>query len=188
MRFMATRGLSASSFGFALALALRGVAAAQGDAPAAGLGVVTGEVAHCVNGAEQATAQVAVGVEGGGASLARTDANGEFLLALPAGQYTVVATANDGTASRQYVPVTGGQTLDIGVLDIGGGVAGCGPDEDITAPVLPTFTPTLAASAATLPLTPEPPTPQPTAQPVPSSATPEPDPAMQPPADSAEGA
>ena len=106
------------------------------------VGVVTGEVARCVNGAEQPAAQVAVGVDGGSASLARTDANGQFLLALPAGQYTVIATASDGTASRQYVPVEGGQSLDIGVLDIGGGVAGCGPDSDITAPVLPTFTPT----------------------------------------------
>jgi hypothetical protein len=60
---------------------------------------------------------------------------------LPPGQYTIIATATDGTASRQYVPVETGQSLDIGVLDVGGGVAGCGPDSDITAPILPTFTP-----------------------------------------------
>ena len=187
MSIKARTGLSASMMALAIGLAAHGVARAQGDAPVSLVGVVTGMVAYCVNGAEQPAAQVAVGVEGGSASLAHTDANGEFLLALNAGQYTVIATASDGTASRPYVPVEGGQALDIGILDIGGGVAGCGPDSDITAPVLPTFTSTPAAP------TPAPPTPVPTAQPVPSSTpAPEPsapdDPSMDPLADPASGA
>jgi Carboxypeptidase regulatory-like domain len=167
MTFKATPGLWASAAAFAIGLALYGVAAAQTDGPPPGAGVVTGEVAHCVNGAEVPTPQVSVGIEGGSASLVRTDSNGLFLLALPPGTYTVVATASDGTASRQYVPVETGQTLDIGVLEIGGGLAGCGPDSDITAPVLPTFTmtPTPTTEPATPTSTPTPlpsPTPTPT--------------------------
>jgi hypothetical protein len=60
------------------------------------------------------------------------------------------------------VPVEQGETLDIGILDIGGGVAGCGPAEEVTAPVLPTFTPTALPTIA-----PPTPTPAPTATPVP---------------------
>src|ERR1700738_800147 len=142
MKIMAGQRLSACAMALAVGLALHGIAIAQADQPAGDVGIVTGEVARCVNGAEQPAAQVAIGVEGGGASLVRTDSGGEFFLPLPPGQYTVIATANDGTASRQYIPVEAGQSVDIGVLDIGGGVAGCGPDSDITAPVLPTFTPT----------------------------------------------
>jgi Carboxypeptidase regulatory-like domain len=176
MRIMARHRLTASAVALALGLALHGIARAQADQPA-DVGLLTGEVARCVNGAEQPAAQVSIGIEGGAASLTRTDSNGEFFLPLPPGQYTVIATASDGTASRQYVPVEVGQTLDIGILDIGGGVAGCGPDSDITAPVLPTFTPTPTPTpeAAT-------PTATPTATPAPTS-TPTPDPAMDAPAD-----
>jgi len=169
MRFMTRQRVGASAAAFAVGLALHGIAAAQGNPPAAGTeaGMVTGQVDRCINGAELPAPQVVVGIEGGGA-LARTDSNGEFILALPPGQYNVVATASDGTASRLYIPVAGGQALDIGILDIGGGVAGCGPDADITAPVLPTLAPTVVA-------TPEPtvvPTLVPTAIPTPAPDAP----------------
>jgi Carboxypeptidase regulatory-like domain len=169
MRIMARQGLAASAVALLLGMALHGVASAQGDGSSPDAGLVTGEVARCVNGAEEPAAQVAVGVEGGSASLTRSDSNGQFFLSLPPGQYTITATASDGTASRQYVPVEAGQALDIGNLDIGGGAAGCGPDSDITAPVLPTFTSTPAPTA-------EPPTPTgtPTALPA-ATPTPAPD-------------
>jgi hypothetical protein len=160
--------LSASIFALVVGFVLVGVAAAQ--AGTANPGLIIGEVARCVNGAEQPAPQVNVGVEGGDASLAKTDPGGQFFLALPPGQYTVVATANDGTAKRLYVPVEAGQSLDIGILDIGGSVAGCGPVSDITAPVLPTFTPTAQATAA-----PAAPTVAPTLQPtVSATSTPAP--------------
>jgi hypothetical protein len=170
MRFMGRQGLGASAVLLAVGLALQTVASAQVEAPTPDAGVLTGQIARCVNGAEQPAAQVAVGIDGGNASLARTDAGGEFMLALPPGQYTVVATATDGTASRQYVPVQSGQQLDIGILDIGGSVSGCGPDADITAPVLPTLVPTLA------------PTPEPVATAAPT-ALPTPIPTPEAPAD-----
>jgi hypothetical protein len=168
MKFKDRQGLWAGVGALVIGLALHGVAWAQTDGPPPDAGIVTGEVAHCLNGAEIPTPQVSVGVEGGSASLVRTDSNGVFLLALPPGQYTIIATASDGTASRQYVPVETGQTLDIGVLDIGGGVAGCGPDSDLTAPVMPTFTMTPTPTV-------EPPTPTTTPTALPA-ATPTPTP------------
>jgi hypothetical protein len=182
MSIMARQRLSASAVAVAIGLVLHGVAAVEAQAD--DQGVLTGLVARCVNGAEQPAGQVAVGIEGGGGSLARTDSSGQFLLALPPGMYTVIATASDGTAARQYVPVEAGQSLDIGIIDIGGGVAGCGPDSEITAPVLPTFTATPEPPAPTAT-----PIPVPTATPVPVP-TPEPtiDPSMEePPADPATG-
>ena len=169
MNSMARQRLSASVLALALGMALHGVATAQGTAPASpDPGMVTGQVARCINGAETPAGQVAVGIEGGSGALARTDSNGEFFLSLPPGQYNVIATAIDGSASRQYIPVDSGQSLDIGILDIGGSVSGCGPDTDITAPVLPTLVPTLAPTpepaaptavpVATLVPTPAPPT------------------------------
>jgi hypothetical protein len=162
---------------FALALGLNSFALARAQDLPADMGLIVGEVARCVNGAEQAAAQVSVGVEGGASSLARTDSGGQFFLPLPPGQYTITATAADGSASRQYVPVEAGQALDIGILDLGGGVAGCGPDSAITAPVLPTFTPTMTAvpvlATPTVVATPQPtlapatPTPEPASEPTP---------------------
>jgi hypothetical protein len=167
MTFKAGQGLSASVIALAVGLALLGVARAQDEGPPANAGILTGEVARCLNGAEMPAANVAVGVDGGPARLGMTNANGEFFFAVPAGQYTVIASADDGTnASRQYVPVTGGEVLDIGVLDLGGGAAGCAPDADVTAPVLPTFTATPLATAV-------PPTATPAAEALPT-ATPMP--------------
>jgi Carboxypeptidase regulatory-like domain len=136
---MTRQGLSASVVALAVGLGAFGVARAQ-DAPS-DAGLIIGEVARCVNGAEQASAGVSVGVDGGSGSLTRTDSGGQFFLSLPPGQYTVVASSADGTASRQYVPVEAGQALDIGILDLGAGIAGCGPEADVTAPVQPTVTP-----------------------------------------------
>ncbi len=168
MRDMARRGLIAGASALMVGLVLGGVASAQQDqpvSPSQTSGVILGMVARCVNATEQPAGQVAVGVEGGSATLARTDSSGQFSLALPPGQYTIVATAADGTASRQYVPVEAGAALDIGVLDIGIGFASCGPDADTEAPALPTFTPTPVPDVPT-------PTPTPDATPTPTPMPP----------------
>ena len=173
MRHLIEQSGRAALLALATGLALCSVASAQesgsggGGVPIGGL--VEGAVMRCVNGAETPAIGVAVGVEGGSAQITKTDDGGGFFLSLPAGTYTVTATASDGFASRPFVPVEQGQTLDIGILDIGGGVAGCGPAEDVVAPVLPTFTPTAAPTAA-------PPTATPTVAPLPT-ATPVPAPA-----------
>lgn len=152
-RTIAPHHAAAATAALALALTLIGVAHAQQDLPPAS-GLIMGEVDRCVNGGELPAAQVSVGVQGGSPSLARSDVNGEFFLALPPGQYTIVATADDGTsASRQYVPVEVGQALDIGILDLGGGVMGCGgADSDVPAPAQATSVPT--ATLVTVPATP----------------------------------
>jgi hypothetical protein len=142
MTYIFAQRLIASAVALVVGVSLVGVASAQDTSNA---GLIVGQVARCVNGAEEPAANVAVGIDGGGSSLSRSDSGGEFFLSLPPGQYTVTATGPDGSASRQYVPVEAGQSLDIGILDLGAGIAGCGPDSSITAPVLPTFTPTPAA-------------------------------------------
>jgi hypothetical protein len=171
MRNMTGTHLGASVVALALGLVLTGVVSAQETVQSPGL--VIGQVARCVNGNETPAAGIAVGVEGGGANLAQTDSTGAFLLALPPGSYTIVIVA-EGGANRQYVPVEPGTVLDIGILDLGGGLAGCGPDEIVTAPVVPTFTPT-AVPVEVVPTA----TPLPTATPVP---TPVPAPAVEEPA------
>jgi|SRR5579864_358101 len=116
-----------------LVLVLSSGSAIAAEAPA-GEGVVVGEVAVCNNTAELPAPNVAVGVAGGEPAIARTDTKGEFALALTPGQYTIVATADDGsTASRFSVPVEEGQTLDIGIIDLNAGIAGCGFDTDLPA-------------------------------------------------------
>jgi Carboxypeptidase regulatory-like domain len=129
------------------ALGSASVASAQAAA-----GEVIGEVARCQGTNEIPAPQVQVGIDGGPANLAQTDDNGDFAIALAPGQYTVVASANDGTtASRQYVPVTAGQTLDIGVLDLGAGVAGCGFDSDSSLGIAPLTQPAPADTPAPAP-------------------------------------
>src|ERR1700722_12849162 len=124
----ATRRLAASVVAFALGVGSFGVVHAQ-DAPTASYGTLTGEIARCANGAEAPAVMVNVGVSGVNPALAKTDPNGNFSLALQPGQYTITAQADDGTtASRPGVPVQAGQTLDIGVLDLGVGIFGCGND------------------------------------------------------------
>jgi hypothetical protein len=166
MSNLARRGFAAGASALIGGLLMAGIASAQEvpPAPSATAGLIVGMVARCVAGAEQPAVGASVGYEGGPSALARTDSAGEFVMALPPGQYTILANAEDGSASRQYVPVEAGATVDIGVLDIGGGVAGCGPDTNTEAPPQPTVTPT-----------PEVPTPTPTALPTATpTATPPP--------------
>jgi hypothetical protein len=175
VRHLIKQSGSAALLALASGLALFSVASAQDSGggnnaqPVFG-GLIEGVVMRCVNGAETPAVGVMIGVEGGSAQLAKTDDGGNFILSLPPGTYTITATASDGFASRPFVPVDQGETLDMGILDIGGGVAGCGPAEDVVAPVLPTFTPTAAATAV-------PPTATPTVAPPPPTATPVPAPA-----------
>jgi hypothetical protein len=130
-------------------------------------GVVLGEVDTCNNGTEAPAVGVSVGVDGGPASIAQTDENGQFVLNVAAGTYTVVATAKDGSvATRPYVPVEGGVAIDIGILDLATGAGGCNNDAGIPAAQLqPTVAPTVAPTL-------EPTPPPPTATPVPSPPTP----------------
>ena len=138
-----------SLVGLALALSSSTVLAAEPPLPA-GTGQVVGEVAVCNNSSEFPAPNVAVGVDGGQLDMARTDTRGQFSIALAPGEYTIVATADDGsTASRFEVPVTEGETLDIGIIDLHAGIAGCGFDTDLPAVPLisPTPTPTATTSA-----------------------------------------
>jgi hypothetical protein len=154
-----------------LSLTVVGVAYAQDSG-----GVVLGEVDNCINGTETPAVGVSVGVDGGPASIAQTDENGQFVLNVGAGTYTVVATAKDGSiATRPYVPVEGGVAIDIGVLDLATGAGGCGNDAGIPAAALqPTVAPTVAPTLEPTPVpptaTPVPPPPTPTVE-----ATPVPD-------------
>jgi carboxypeptidase family protein len=174
MRSGVCAALSAMAFGLAFGSVAMAQDSGQGGAPGPVLqnfGLIEGQVARCVNGAEVPARNVAVGIDGGSSQLAHTDDNGAFLVSLPPGQYTVIATADDGAATRPYVPVEVGEVLDIGILDIGGGLAGCGTGDAVTQPVLPTFTPTPTPTL-------EPPTATPTATPTVTptpEATPMPD-------------
>jgi hypothetical protein len=154
-----------------LGLASLGVAyAQQGGQPGGGAGVLLGEVDKCVNGNETPTSGVSIGVAGSTSVLAKSDATGQFSLTLAPGQYTIQATADDGaTALRPAVPVQGGASLDIGVLELAGGCLN--NDAGAPAPAQATAQPTAAATA-----TAEPATPTPAATAVPPTATPMPAP------------
>jgi hypothetical protein len=152
-----------------LALASIGVANAQ---QGGGAGVLLGEVDKCVNGNETPTAGVNIGVQGAAGVLARSDANGQFALQLAPGQYSIQATADDGTtALRPAVPVQAGALLDIGVLELAGGclnndMGGAAPAQaQPTAQA--TAQPTVAATATAVPATATPVPVQPTATAVP---------------------
>jgi Carboxypeptidase regulatory-like domain len=129
-----------------LGLATIGVADAQQSQPGGGTGVLIGEVDKCVNGNETPTSGVNVGVAGGSQSLAKSDGSGDFVLMLAPGQYTVQATADDGTsATRPYVPVEANTSLDIGVLELAGGCEGADMGAvPAPAPAQPTAQPTAA--------------------------------------------
>jgi len=171
MRLTLTRRLTAGTLAFGIGLTLFGVGYAQ-DAPPPG-GIITGEVARCVNGAETPAGSVAVGIAEGGSRLAFTAADGSFFLALPAGQYTVIAMSDDGTsAMRAYVPVEVGALLDIGILDLGTGLSGCGPDAPASAlPGVPLSPPLPDQQQQPAPT----PTPGPLGTPTPVPAPPAPD-------------
>jgi hypothetical protein len=132
-------------------------------------GLIVGIVAKCVNNVEQPLQGASVTVSGLGMNII-TDSNGQFALALPAGQYTVTVNSSDGTSSRPNIPLDAGEILDVGTLDVGpAAVTGCGPDEQQLTP-----SPTPSA-LPTLELTPTPTSVPPTATPVPPTATPVPD-------------
>jgi hypothetical protein len=139
------------------------VAEAQAQSPPAGLGEVTGQVARCAGSLEVPAPDANVGVQDGQTDMARSDPAGSFAMALPPGEYTIVASAADGTtALRENVPVSADQTLDIGILDLGASLMGCGGDSSgvqgqsapVTTPsptpppLLPTITPTNGPGAA----------------------------------------
>ncbi len=89
----------------------------------ANLGVVEGIVTDCTNGPEQFVYNATVMAEGNEVQV-KSDLNGQFALPLFAGIYTITATDPNGSATRHYVPVDAGQTIDIGILDISTGM-GC---------------------------------------------------------------
>lgn len=91
------------------------------------LGVVEGVVTDCVAGPELPVYYAAVTTEEFDLQV-RTDLNGKFTLLLPPGTYTIVATDTNGTATRRYVPVDSGETIDVGTLDIGPALTGCDLD------------------------------------------------------------
>ncbi|MBV9579618.1 MAG: carboxypeptidase regulatory-like domain-containing protein [Chloroflexi bacterium] len=93
-------------------------------------GTVVGNVTTCQNGAEQPASLVGVQANGTNAD-GMTNEDGLFQLTqIPApGMYTISATDSGNTATRMYVPVAPGETIDIGTLELGAGATGCG-DED----------------------------------------------------------
>jgi carboxypeptidase family protein len=136
--------------GLAMTLALASITVAF--AQSAGAGIVVGEVARCANSSETPAPNVTIGLDGGTSNLAKTDKNGEFTLTLAPGQYTIVATADDGTTARwQYVPVSAGVTLDIGIMDLNAGLSGCGFDADVPTIALATDTPVATATPTAVP-------------------------------------
>jgi hypothetical protein len=94
-------------------------------------GTVIGSVSNCTNGAEQPAPLVVVQADGTNSS-AQTTEDGEFQLTdVPApGKYTISVSDNGNSASRLYVPVAPGETIDVGTLELGANpTMGCG-DED----------------------------------------------------------
>lgn len=187
MRRLNNRFLGVSVVALVVSLNSVGVATAQQQPapqpPGGGqqnVGMLTGTVARCVNGAEVPAEGVVVSVDAASGALAHTNASGDFLLGLPPGTYTVIATASDASASRPYVPVESGTILDIGTLDLGAGPAGCGSDSAAPAQPAPPATATAAPAAPSpAPTTPPPPTSTPasadtTSAPAPADATPAP--------------
>jgi len=172
MNFKLLHRLGGTAVALSLGLTSMGIAHAQQGQPATGTGLLMGEVDRCVNGTETPTPGVSVGVVGGSLQLARSDGTGAFVLALSPGEYTIQATADDGTTgSRPYVPVEANSTLDIGILELAGG---CG-DTGAPAPAPAAAQPTVAPTATAVPATPSPaptlPPPTATAVPTPVPAT-----------------
>lgn len=93
-------------------------------------GTIVGAVTTCSNGAEQPASLVTVQADGTHASV-ETDEDGAFALTeVPApGMYTISVSDSGSSASRLYVPVAPGETIDIGTLELGTQATGCG-DED----------------------------------------------------------
>jgi hypothetical protein len=102
----------------------------QTVASSAMFGAVRGEVATCQNSAEQPAAGVTVQAEGTSATTL-TNEDGDFSLTqVPApAVYTIAASSGDSTTDRQHVPVAPGETIDIGMLQFGAGIYGCGNED-----------------------------------------------------------
>jgi hypothetical protein len=85
---------------------LAGGASAQEEplVPSQTTGLIVGMVARCVTGVEQPAVGASVGVEGGSATLTRTDTSGQFILALPPGQYTIAHSDAHTDARRSRLP------------------------------------------------------------------------------------
>ena len=93
-------------------------------------GTVVGSVSNCQNGAQQPASLVTVQASGTSAS-ALTDEDGAFqLTTVPApGTYTISVSDGGATAARSYVPVAPGETIDVGTLELGASLLGCGDDD-----------------------------------------------------------
>jgi hypothetical protein len=102
-------------------------AASVASEPVSGTATVVGEVASCRSGAEASAPGIAVQAVGTSVA-AQTDDQGTFsLTGVPApGVYTIMASGSGATSDRSYVPVAPGQTIDVGTLDLGAGIYGCG--------------------------------------------------------------
>jgi hypothetical protein len=98
-------------------------------------GTVVGAVTTCTNGAEQPASLVIVQADGTRASV-QTDEDGAFALTeIPApGTYTISVTNSGSTATRLYVPVAPGETIDIGTLELGAQATGCGDEDNHQGP------------------------------------------------------
>jgi hypothetical protein len=98
-------------------------------------GTVVGAVTTCSNGAEQPASLVVVQVDGTQAS-AETDEDGAFALTeVPApGTYTISVSDSGSTATRLFVPVAPGETIDIGTLELGAQATGCGDEDNNPGP------------------------------------------------------
>ncbi len=93
-------------------------------------GTVIGAVTNCSNGAEQPASLVTVEADGTEASVETNEDGGFALTQVPApGTYSISVTDSGNTATRMYVPVAPGETIDVGTLELGASAIGCG-DED----------------------------------------------------------
>jgi carboxypeptidase family protein len=91
-------------------------------------GSIVGTVTDCQGGTEVPVGVARIQVQGTSAG-AISDLQGVFaIMQVPApGTYTVVVSDGQKTATRMYVPVAPGETIDIGTLQLGADVtAGCG--------------------------------------------------------------
>ena len=87
-----------------------------------------GTVTACTGGVEQPVSMVTVHVQGTSAT-ALSDLNGAFaVMQVPApGTYSISVSDGGQTATRMYVPVAPGETIDIGPLQLGADVtSNCG--------------------------------------------------------------
>jgi hypothetical protein len=97
------------------------------------VGTIVGAVSSCMGGDEKPLTQVTVSVQGTSAT-AQSDFDGEFSIGgVPApGTYTVAVSDGAVTATRMYVPVAPGETIDIGTLSIAPDpMAGCDADNPL---------------------------------------------------------